>query len=50
MDGALSPQKRQRQGDNLLCDRLAGVQQQRAQAAQLHSLTLYLTRLSRKEA
>ncbi|GAB6387149.1 methyl-accepting chemotaxis protein [Stutzerimonas marianensis] len=44
----------QRQGNSLLREQLerveSGVQQQRAQAAQLHSLTLYLTRRSRTEA
>jgi methyl-accepting chemotaxis protein len=46
--------EQQRQGNGLLREQLAyvesGVQQQRAQVAELHSLTLYLTRLSRTEA
>jgi methyl-accepting chemotaxis protein len=44
----------QRQGNQLLRDQLGhvetGVDHQRTQAAELHSLTLYLTRLSRTEA
>lgn len=44
----------QRQGNRLLRDQLnqveTGVERQRTQAKELHSLTLYLTRLSRTEA
>lgn len=44
----------QRHGNRLLRDQLdhveAGVERQRTQAQELHSLTLYLTRLSRTEA